>query len=129
MPPRPRPGPPLYRIELLRLTRHLGDQFKRRGMEAHLQAARIYYLVLSHGLDSRGTVQIHWTRDLVEEWMGNFQLGRFADRYPVASAARCPGCQTRASNASPNSHVEAVWPGGARHKCHCGQEWISLHRS
>lgn len=98
-------------------------------MDIHLRHARLYYLALTHDLDSRGTVQIHWSRDLIEQWMGNFQLGRFAHRYAIAAAARCPHCQEVRSNASPTSHTEAVWPGGARHKCDCGQEWISLHRS
>jgi hypothetical protein len=115
----------LSREALLQHVERLGREFVRRGMRAHAQKLRLYYLALQKGLASpRHEVDVHWNEPFVLEWLRTLQLPPYADAYPVLPrGASCPRCQQR--GAQPSTRTECVFEGGVRMRCGtCEAVWL-----
>jgi hypothetical protein len=112
------------RSRLLALVVQLGGEFRRRDMPEHLRKLRLYYLALTHQLDARESVEIHWTSDMVVEWFRTLRLPPYQDDYPVQSTTACRTCPATKGAV----FTVSTFPGGAKLECRmCGQRWLYLH--
>jgi hypothetical protein len=113
---------------LLELAEILGREFDRRGMRGHVEHLRLYYLAIRAGLHRRGTVQIHWSEQMVIDWMGLLRLAPYQDRFATRPHGYTCPCRPRGPTmADGHERTRLVWPGGAQIECSsCGQMWIVL---
>lgn len=114
------------RAELVQWVEHLGKEFARRGMATHAQKLRVYFLALTkHLVPRNGELNVHWTSQLVQDWMKTLQLPPFDKSLPVRPpGAPCTHC-SRTPHAQPSVRTECVFNGGARMRCDsCGALWL-----
>jgi hypothetical protein len=113
---------------LLELAEILGREFDRRGMRNHVEHLRLYYLAVRAGLHRRGTVQIHWSEQMVIDWMGLLRLAPYHDRFELrARGYRCPCRPAGGPIAGGPERTPTGWPGGAQIECTaCRASWIVL---
>lgn len=117
------------RPALIRLLSSLGAEFRRREMASHLRHLRLYYLGLRHRLDvgRERRVEVHWTEEMVVEWMRLLRLPPYQAAYPVRERGGM-GCR-RCENAPGTVVTVAVFPGGAKLRCRgCEAVWLEVDR-
>ena len=116
----------MHREELLQWVKELGNEFVRRGMHGHAQKLRVYFLALEkHLLPRNLDLEVHWTKNMVLDWMKTLRLAPFENALSVRLAGKgCGRCQ-RGTGAQPSARTECVFPGGARMRCDdCGAVWL-----
>lgn len=104
----------------------LGREFVRRGMHGHALRLRLYYLALRRRLLTGGNkLEVHWSEELVVEWLKTLRLSPYRDVYPVRPAgAACARCKEEPGR-HPSVRTDLVFPGGARMRCdRCGDSWV-----
>jgi len=115
----------LPREVLLEHVRLLGREFVRRGMHAHAQKLRLYFLALERGLTSpKRELDVHWSEPFTLEWLKTLRVGPYAQAYPLQPrGAPCPQCRQRGQQSS--TRTELVFPGGVRMRCgSCEAVWL-----
>jgi hypothetical protein len=99
-------------------------------MPDHLRLLRIYYLALEHNLVAGGnrSLEVHWTEEMVRDWLAVFRLPPFADRYRILSRdAPCPNCGRASHN---GKYTLMTFPGGHKSACReCGEQWLTLENN
>ncbi|HXX31428.1 MAG TPA: hypothetical protein VEJ89_12060 [Myxococcaceae bacterium] len=117
------------RAALLDMVRRLGDEFRRRGMQAHLVRLRVYWLALHHGLVRDASHALHLTlsEDAVVEWFKLLRLPPYQHAYPVRpTGSACPAC---APGGGPATEVvtERTFPEGRKVAClGCRTAWLEM---
>ncbi len=110
----------------------LGREFVRRGMHAHANKLRIYYLALRRGLATPGRreVDVHWSEVLVVEWFKLLLMSPYENAYPVRpSGSRCSRCKQVPNNEAATLQTESTFPGGWKVRCSkCGEAWLVLEK-
>jgi hypothetical protein len=120
------------RAALLAMVKRLGDEFRRRGMRAHVAPLRIYWLALRHGLvqDREHALRLTLSEETVVEWLKVLRLPPYEDAYRVRpTGSACPSCvggDTRASEVA----TERTFPEGRKVVClGCRTAWLEMEPS
>jgi len=110
-------------IDLDKLIVELGQEFKRRGMDAHLQLLRALWRE-RQGRASNSA----WPIDMALNWMALFRLPPFDRVYPLLPGlSPCPSCPPGGQRGIADHWVTAVWPGGTRIECsQCHTAWLNV---
>jgi len=120
----------MERSQLARLVAVLGREFVRRRMHAHAGKLRVYYLALRRGLATTGRseVDIHWSEELVVEWLKLLRIPPYESAYRVRTPqAPCSRCKARPDNQGGSFVTERTFPGGWKVRCiNCGEVWLVL---
>lgn len=100
----------------LALTGRVGRELARLGLREHVARARAYYAATRAGRPSDA-----WSHEMNVEWLRLLRLPPHEHDYPVlARMSLCPACDVS------RKITLAVFPGGSKHKCACGAEWLEL---
>src|SRR3954468_15552067 len=97
-------------------------------MADHASALRLYYLALTSGVIGKRTrVELHWSRELTEEWLRTLRLPPFQNVYRIKPRGEVCDCARPGGPKLPNIRTEANFPGGTRLRCDdCGAKWLVM---
>jgi hypothetical protein len=117
------------RQSLAPLVVALGRAFLRQGMRSHVQALRLYFLALRHGLTrgERHAVKVDWSEDAVLEWLRVLRVPPYQDAYPVRP--RGSGCERCSPGGGHPVEISTLltFEGGAKMGCRgCNGAWLEL---
>jgi hypothetical protein len=107
---------------LLAAIVQLGNEFRRRGMEAQLERLRRFYKGLTAAQRSPSASD-EMTMESVIEWLCILRIPPFADVYKaLPPGTDCPSCGGEAKFVA---YTRSVFPGGSVSACKsCGASWL-----
>jgi hypothetical protein len=92
------------------------ERSARIGLPEHVARVRTYYAALRAGRPSDA-----WSHEMNVEWMRLLRAPPYENDYPVRPRmSDCPACDLS------RKYTVAVFPGGSKHQCACGVQWLEL---
>ena len=107
---------PTEREAELALTERVGRALASVGLREHVARVRTYYAALRAGRPSDA-----WSHERNVEWLRLLREAPYENDYPVLPRmSDCPTC------AVSRKYTAVVFPGGSKHQCGCGAQWLEL---